>query len=150
MTVRERVNPKAGCMGIVLSVGVLLFCSAMITILLAVAIWPGEAKLTAPFLCSEDQPDPFVVVDTYSNEPGETSYNFTLYCVGERGDFTDAGFGGPFFILWGLHTVFLLGLIALFVVYRAIRRRGRDDDTITPTGPQPSPLPTPPADPIVE
>ena len=66
MTVRGRVNPTAA---IAVSVAVLLSCSVILTILLAVAVWPGEAKLAAHVLCPADQPDAYVVADSYSSSP---------------------------------------------------------------------------------
>ena len=110
MTVRGRVNPTAA---IAVSAAGLLFCSVTLTILLAVAVWPGEAKLAAHVLCPADQPDAYVVADSYSSQPGETTTNYTLYCLGERGRFTDVGFLKPFLVLWGLHTVILLVLFVL-------------------------------------
>src|SRR5947209_5160024 len=107
MMVRRRINPVAA---IPVSVVGLLFCSVVLTILLAVAVWPGEAKLAAHFLCPADQPDAYVVADSYSSQPGETTTNYTLYCLGERGRFTDVGFLKPFLLLLGLHTVILLVL----------------------------------------
>jgi hypothetical protein len=107
MTVRGRVNPTAA---IAVSAAVLLFSSVMLTIILAVAVWPGEAKLAAHVLCPADQPDAYVVADSYSSQPGETTTNYTLYCLGERGRFTDVGYLKPFLLLWGLHTVVLFVL----------------------------------------
>src|SRR5690606_25840471 len=110
----------------VLLVGVLLFASGMVTVITAMAIWPGEAKLTAPLLCDDDRPDPFVVRDTYNVRPGETAMNFTLYCVGERGDFDEIGWMAPTLALWAGHTVILLvmalGVLAIVVARRSSRQ----------------------------
>jgi hypothetical protein len=136
-----QAKSKGGCIGAALiSLCVLLFVASMLTILLTVAIWPGEAKLTAPFLCPEGQDDAFVVTDTYQTEPGETSTNFTLYCVGPRGDFTDAGFFPSFAMLTGFHLALILLLLVLWGVVRRIRRGAGD-------GGQPG-MP-PPVEPVV-
>ena len=101
-----------------------LFAGGMLTILLAVAIWPGEAKLTAPLFCPDDQTDYYVVTDTYSSEPGETSTNFTLYCVGPRGDSTDVGYARPMLALTLFHTaVIVIVFVVLGLLGRARRRR---------------------------
>ncbi len=113
---------KRGC---AVGVVVLLFASSMITILLGVAIWPGEAKLTAPFLCPDGQPDAFVVTDTYNVQPGETTTNFTLYCVGPDGDSTDVGFGIPMLLLMAGHTVILLLASIALSVLTAVRVKRR-------------------------
>lgn len=106
-------------------VAILLFTSGMVTILMAMAIWPGEAKLTAPLLCDDDRPDPFVVRDTYNVRPGETSMTFSLYCVGPRGDYDEVGWTLPTLVLWAAHTAILLVLLLAVVVRARIRRSRR-------------------------
>lgn len=117
----KRPTMKAGCLGGLLVLGVLAFVSVMITTIVAVAIWPGEAKLTAPLFCPDDKPDAFVVEDSYSVRPGETSYEFTLYCMGPRGEATDAGFFRPLAVLTLGHAVLVVGLVAASVLL--VRRR---------------------------
>ncbi|MET9487020.1 hypothetical protein [Nocardia sp. NPDC006630] len=78
-----------------------------------VAIWPGEAKLTAPLFCSAPFTEPMVVSDTTHDSEG-TSTNYTLYCVGERGALTDEGFALPMLVLLAAHI-----LIASAVVLTA-------------------------------
>jgi hypothetical protein len=113
-----------GCVvSAVIGLAVLLFAASMVTIIVAIAIWPGEAKLTAPFLCPDDQPDPFVVADTYQVQPGESSTNFTLYCMGPRGDFTDKGFFPSFAILTAFHGVLIVIVFVLFSVRAGFRKR---------------------------
>src|SRR3546814_9829678 len=63
---------------------------SFLTIFLAVAVWPGEAKLTAPLFCSTPATEPMVVSDTFHDSEG-TSTNYTLYCVSDRGELTDEG-----------------------------------------------------------
>lgn len=105
--------------------GVLLFTSLMITILVSMAIWPGEAKLTAPLFCDDARPDAYVVSDTYSYRPGEQTINFTLYCVGPRGDFEEIGWMAPTLALWAGHTAILLVVGVTGVALSARRRAAR-------------------------
>ena len=140
MTAPQR--PSAG--GCLVGLGVLAFAAVMTTVILAVGIWPGEAKLTAPLLCPDDQPDAFVVSDTYSVQPGETTTNFTLYCMGERGQHTEVGFFVPFLLLTVLHGAIILALVVLFAGRGAMRRRGRSSEASScPEPPGHSTLPTP-------
>lgn len=91
-----------------------LFLGLVGSCLIAIAIWPGEMKLVAPLFCSDAQPDAFVVTDTYSVQPGETTTNFTLYCMGPRGDATDKGFLLPFLVVSALNgTVLMTALLVL-------------------------------------
>jgi hypothetical protein len=123
--VSRPLTAKRACVGGGVLLGILLFCASMITCALTIGIWPGEAKLTAPLFCPDDKPDPFVVVDSYSSSPGETSYNFSLYCMGPRGDLHEVGFLWPCVVLTAAHAALILLLIALFVVPRRLRRSRR-------------------------
>lgn len=132
-----RSTGKPGCATVLVTLGILAFVATMLTIIVCIAIWPGEAKLTAPLLCPGDKPDAFVVADTYSSRPGETSTNFTLYCMGPRGDVVDEGFFRPFVLLTLFHAALL---IAAFVVYGAVlrtrqKRGGPDADLPTAAAP---------------
>lgn len=118
---RQRSVKRPGCLGLAVVLGILMFLSGILTVTMAFAIWPGEMKLTASLFCDEDKPDAYVVSDTYSSQPGETSTSFTLYCMGPRGQVTDEGLGGPFLVLWAAHTV-LLGLAAGLLLWRSARR----------------------------
>ena len=125
---RAKGPKKGGCLASgLISLVVLLFAASMVTVIVAVGIWPGEAKLTAPLLCPDDQPDAFVVADTYQVQPGETSTNFTLYCMGERGDVTDVGFAVPFALLTAFHLVLIVLLLVLLGVIGGLRRRARGE-----------------------
>jgi hypothetical protein len=79
VTPARRPVARRSCLGGLTLLGILGFVAFMTTVLLTVTIWPGEAKLTAPLFCGDDTPEAFVVVDRYSVQPGETSYNFSLY-----------------------------------------------------------------------
>ena len=125
---------RPGPWAILALLGVVLFTSGMITILLSVAIWPGEAKLTAPLLCDDARPDPFVVRDTYNVQPGETSMTFTLYCVGPRGDYDEVGWMMPSLVLWAAHTVLVVALVVLVVAWVRMLR-GRRAINEPPPGP---------------
>jgi len=138
----ESRRPGAG--GCLIGLGVLAFAAVMTTVILAIGIWPGEAKLVAPLLCPDDQPDAFVVSDTYSVQPGETSTTFTLYCMGERGQHTEVGFFVPFMLLTVLHGAIYVALVLLLVGRGAVRRRGQvGGSPQPPPPPPPSPEPQP-------
>jgi hypothetical protein len=96
----------------------------------AALIWPGEAKLTAPLFCGDDTPDPFVVVDSHSVQPGETSYNFSLYCMGPRGQTEEVGFLRPSLVLTAGHATLIALLVAVVLItarrQRAVRSRASD------------------------
>jgi hypothetical protein len=134
-------------------VAVFAFVSVMTTVIVTVGIWPGEAKLLAPVLCPDDQPDAFVVADTTSVRPGETSTNFTLYCMGDQGQHTDQGFGIPFLLLTVAHAALWAAVIVLFGLSAAIRRRGRRGPSPTGTEPGDDEAPSlagdPPSGPII-
>jgi hypothetical protein len=136
----RRRRRQVGCVGLLIAFGILVFVASMMTVLIAVAIWPGEAKLTAPLFCPDDQPDAFVVVDSYSVQPGETSYNFTLYCMGPRGEVTDVGFFLPCLVLTIGHALLVLLVVGGLVLW--LRRRnarrpiGGPDVQFTPSGPE--------------
>lgn len=107
--------------GIVGIVAVGLFSSLLIT----VGIWPGEAKLLAPILCTDAQPDPFVVTDTYSSPSGETAIDFSLYCMGPRGDSTDHGFLVPFLMISLVNGVVIMAVLSVLDWLNRGRRRAR-------------------------
>jgi hypothetical protein len=102
-----------------------VFTITMLSLITSV-IWPGQAKLLAPLFCDDARPDAFVVSDTYSSAPGETSTSFTLYCVGPRGDHTDVGWFKPFL---GICVMNALAVTAVAVALgirpwmRRVRRR---------------------------
>lgn len=126
MTARSRrVTPKAGCVGLAVGFGILLFTAFMMTCIVTIGIWPGEAKLTAPLYCSDEKPDAFVVVDSYSTSPGETSYNFSLYCMGPRGEVDEIGFFWPCVVLTTAHGALVLLIVGLFVARARLKRRRR-------------------------
>lgn len=129
---------RLGTGGCLAAVAVLLFASVMTTILLAVAIWPGEAKLLAPLLCPDDQPDAFVVADTYSVQPGETTTNFTLYCMGERGQHTEVGYFTPFVLLTAAHAAVYVLLFLVIGARGAAKRRRAGEPDLTPPPPGPA------------
>lgn len=83
---------------------------SVISFVLPLAIWPGEARLTAPLFCSAPYPDPVVVSDTFHDSEG-TSVNYTLYCVSERGALTDEGFVLPFLVMFAAHIVLVTAVV---------------------------------------
>lgn len=97
--------------------------AALVTILVAVVLWPGEAKLTAPLFCSPPATEPMVVSDTFHDSEG-TSTNYTLYCVGERGVLTDEGSVLPMLALVAAHALILTVLVLLGALIGRAGRRG--------------------------
>jgi len=116
-----------------------LAVTTIVVLAIGTAIYPGSFKWTAPALCPDDQPDPFVVRTTTQDSEG-TGTSFSLFCMGERGEFSEAGSWGPMLVLFVFTYGAFVGLIAamfgLFAVRRVRRgRRGRrqDDETPSPT-----------------
>ena len=110
--------------------GILLFAATMLTIVTTLVIWPGELKLSAPLFCTDAQPDAFVVSDTYRVQPGETTTNYTMYCMGPRGDVTDVGFFGPFVATIALHMILIAVIVAALLRVDRIRRRPVPRETV--------------------
>src|SRR3569623_2043949 len=88
---------------------------SIIGFVLPLALWPGEARLTAPLFCAPPYHDPVIVSDTFHDSEG-TSVNFTLYCVGDRGAFTDEGFLWPFLVLFAAHILIVTVLVFIAIV----------------------------------
>ncbi|MGW5383532.1 hypothetical protein [Nocardia sp. NPDC003963] len=88
------------------------FIVGAFSIVVPVAIWPGEAKLTAPLFCSAPATEPMVVSDTFHDSEG-TSTNYTLYCVGDHGVLTDEGFALPMLVILTAHIVIVTTLVLL-------------------------------------
>ncbi|WP_067723219.1 hypothetical protein [Nocardia yamanashiensis] len=107
-----RILPAAATSGI---------AAGVLTAVIPLAIWPGEAELTAPLLCASHT-DPMVVSDTWHDSEG-TSVNYTLYCVGPRGEFTDEGFAVPMLILFAAHAV----VVATLVILGSLLSRARPE-----------------------
>lgn len=111
---------------LVFAAGVAVVLGALFLSLLTSVIWPGQAKLFAPLFCDAIRPDPFVVSDTYSSGTGETATNFTMYCVGERGDHVDIGWLRPYLAMVAAHVVVLTASILLITLWaRSARSAGR-------------------------
>ncbi|SRR5690606_30912841 len=122
---------------LLLFVVIVVFVGVMSTIVTSMAIWPGEAKLTAPLLCSDERPDPYIVRDTYNVRPGETSMTFTMYCVGPRGDYDEIGVFKPFLVLAAAHTA-IVAVLGIFVLLRVGSRVARRRDDRLPPSQEPS------------
>jgi len=99
-----------------------LFVGMILTAVITVAVWPGEAKLFAPIVCSDARPDPVIVYDTHHVRPGETSVTFEMYCMGPRGDVESHGFAPVFWLSLCFHTLIVAVIWALFWLRR---RSGR-------------------------
>lgn len=128
---------------------VVLFGTAAVVafaVLMGSLIFPGALKWTGGTVCPADKADTVVVRDTYQTEPGETSTNFTLYCIGDRGEIEDAGFGKPLAVLmaWaiGLAVALVLVLFVVGTVRRLARGRGGGDPGDGAEGPVGTVAPT--------
>ncbi|WP_328393873.1 hypothetical protein [Nocardia sp. NBC_00416] len=95
------------------------------SIVVPVAIWPGEAKLTAPLFCSSPATEPMVVSDTFHDSEG-TSTNYTLYCVGDHGILTNEGFALPMLVMLTAHIVIATTLALLATSFNPRTRPARD------------------------
>ncbi|WP_280309452.1 hypothetical protein [Nocardia abscessus] len=93
------------------------------------AVWPGEAKLAAPLFCSESYREPVVVSDTY-HDSGDTSVDYTLYCVSDRGAVTDEGFILPFVVVMAVHIA-IITAVAFFGGLRIRRGTSQPADPLT-------------------
>ena len=102
-------------------------------VLMGTLIFPGAMNWTGSVVCPDDQQTTIVVRDTYQTEPGETSTNFTLYCVGERGQFTDAGFLEPVLWLTVWFAALMLVLTSLLRLWAWLRRSRAAPPPGTPT-----------------
>ena len=107
-----------------------LFTVSILSILTSV-IWPGQAELLGPVFCDGARPDAFVVSDTYSSGTGETATNFTLYCVGPRGDHRDIGWLKPFLGICVMNAV-VLGVVIIAAGFKPWMRRLRRSRTAGP------------------
>ncbi|AHH18532.1 hypothetical protein NONO_c37450 [Nocardia nova SH22a] len=88
---------------------------SIIGFVLPLALWPGEARLTAPLFCTPSHHEPIVVSDTFHDSDG-TSVNFTLYCVGDHGTFTDEGFLRPFLVMFAAHILIITAVVFIAIV----------------------------------
>lgn len=93
------------------------------SIVVPVAIWPGEAKLTAPLFCSSPTTEPVVVSDTFHDSDG-TYTNYTLYCVGDHGILTEQGFALPMLVMLTAHIVIAT---ALALIVTSLARKAEPD-----------------------
>lgn len=106
-------RPKNPIVNFFTMIAASLFGGLMLTCIISIAIWPGEAKLLAPILCTDARPDAVVVYDTYNPSPGETVTDFSLYCMGPNGDVTNHGWWIVFMWLTLLHTSLFLAMFAI-------------------------------------
>jgi hypothetical protein len=131
----SRSRPRRGVAGVLAGlIGLVILVvvgGLIVSTIVTIAIWPGQVKVVAPFFCTEAQPDAFVVADSYSPRPGETVTNFSLYCMGPRGDATDHGFMKPFLLTALVNGIVLTLLLTLAGLAFRRRRRSR----ITPLEP---------------
>ncbi|WP_216895968.1 hypothetical protein [Nocardia alni] len=121
MSVQDRPSRRRIGAGAVIAVGfAILVGTALLGCVLPVAIWPGEAKLTAPVFCHGPYTDPIVVSYPVDSDGGT---NITMYCVGQRGQYTEVGFLLPWLTLWALHAAIVTVLIVVITAARRISRK---------------------------
>jgi hypothetical protein len=97
---------------------------------MSIPIFPGAMKWTASSLCPDGQPDPYVVRTEYSDGDG-TSYNFSLFCMGERGDYHEVGVAAPFVRMFAwTYGVAVAATLLLILRRRWLRARRREQLTI--------------------
>nr|WP_246044859.1 hypothetical protein [Rhodococcus oryzae] len=94
---------------------VIVFGAGFLTLISSV-IWPGQALYLAPLFCEQPTGEAVVVSDTYASGDG-TSTDFTLYCVGDRGQTIDAGWLRPFLLLWGCYAAALATVVVVVAVF---------------------------------
>lgn len=129
-----------------IAAAVLAAVSAFTSTMLMLA-WPGAFELTGPWLCPDDQPDTFVVEYSVQTRDG-TGTNFTLFCMGEGGQFTEVGTWKPLGLVTAGVTGGMLVLVAAIVVLARLSRAGAAAGA--GPGPQDGPVVGPPVDaPIV-
>ncbi|MBN2624349.1 MAG: hypothetical protein JXA83_13315 [Acidimicrobiales bacterium] len=131
----------------VVAVAVVAAVAGFVTLMVMVA-YPGAFTWTAPVLCPADQPDPYVVRYTTQTRDGAGT-NFTLFCMGDHGDFTEVGTWQPLGVLAAGVGAALLALVTALAVLAWLSRRHRPPDS--PTGSPFDPLAASPAGaPIVD
>ncbi|WP_405163976.1 hypothetical protein OG203_02305 [Nocardia sp. NBC_01499] len=116
----QRRSPR-----ILATLAAILFSTAILGAVLPVAIWPGEAKLTAPLFCEAPYTEPIIVSDTFHDSEGQST-NYSMYCVGDRGQHTEVGFLRPWLALWALHTAHVIVLVILVRTWRWMATRRTD------------------------
>jgi hypothetical protein len=94
--------------------GVSVFTATMLMV-----AYPGAFEWTAPVLCPEDKPDAFVVHYNVQTSDGNGT-NFTMFCMGRNGQFTEVGTWRPLAIL----TVGVAGGVVVLVALFWLGSRG--------------------------
>ena len=119
--------------------------ASIVTASLVMVIWPGSFKLFAPVLCPDGQRDAYVV--SYSTQTSDgSSTNFTLFCMGEGGQFTEVGSWPPLALLTAAIAAGWALLVLVFGLLAHLSRRHRptlDGELRAATGPQDAPVDAP-------
>ncbi len=124
-------------LSLTVTIGVAAFVASMLMV-----IWPGSMKMTAPILCPDDRPDPFVVRYDVQTSDG-TGTNFTLFCMSDRGEFFEVGTWEPLGLMFLIVGGGMLTAVVLIGIAGAIRRSSSagppDQSGLTgpPEGPDP-------------
>ncbi|HMG45576.1 MAG TPA: hypothetical protein VK611_29860 [Acidimicrobiales bacterium] len=94
----------------------------LVVLSIGLVVYPGAMRWTAPVLCPDGQSDSYVVRTTVDGAEG-TSTSFSLFCLGERGDFTEVGSWRPLGILFAMTYGAVLALIAVGLAIAHVVRR---------------------------
>ena len=124
VTTRRGPDWRSRLLGVL---AMLFFCGVTVAIAqcATIVIWPGEAAFTGPLFCASPYDEAIVVADTESYA-GSSATNYTLMCVGARGQYRDAGFLLPWLALWACHTV-LFAVLSVVLLRRRARRAEPDN-----------------------
>lgn len=115
----------------VVGMGLGLMVGVVVVLSIGTVVYPGSFKWTAPLLCPDGQPDAYVIRTTTSDSDG-SSTNFSLFCMGDRGDFTEVGSWRPLGVLFlytfggllaGVATPFALGALRARFRRRTVTER---------------------------
>lgn len=122
---------------VVVAVAILVGVAAFTGTMVMVA-YPGSFKWTAPVLCPDDQPDPYVVRYETNTTDGKTGINFTLFCMGPDGQFTEVGTWRPLAVLTGIVGAGMAVLVAALGTLAWLSRHHRP-----PVAPDDAPVDAP-------
>lgn len=121
-----------GCLTIVI-----LFVSLMIATA-GVALFPGMARFTAPFLCKAPFEHSYVDITQSNPRPGETYISWELQCYNDRGTVDAPSEFAVMGLLFVEAVVVLSAITAVLIVIgrlRHRRKRAKAEDTLRPAPP---------------
>lgn len=121
-----------GCLTIVVLFAALMIATA------GVAMFPGMARFTAPFLCKAPFEHSYVDITSTSPVPGETYISWELQCYNDRGTVDAADDWAVMGILFVEAVVVLFALMFVLVLFgrwRLRRKRAKDGAPLQPDPP---------------